>query len=77
VQLVSVHPETGQMAVFEGGAFVPYTPRATRLPVVEHSPDWHMRTRAHVTPALVRGALPERGVPAGVPSALVAQASHL
>jgi hypothetical protein len=72
---VSVHPETGQMAVFEGGAFVPYTPRATRLPVVEHSPHWHMRTRAHVPPALVRSALPERGVPPGVPNALVAQAS--
>jgi uncharacterized protein YbcC (UPF0753/DUF2309 family) len=74
VQLVSVHPETGAMSVFEDGAFVPYTPRATRLPVVEHSPDWHMRTRDHVPPALVRSALPERHLPADVSEALVAPA---
>ncbi len=59
VQLVSVHPDTGAMAVFEGGGFVPYTPVPTLLPVVECSRDWHMRTREFVSPALVRSALPE------------------
>jgi len=38
---------------------VPYVPRPTLLPVVERSAEWHMRTRAHVQPALVRRALPE------------------
>ena len=37
VQLVSVDPETGAMAVFEDGGFVPYEPAPTLLPVVERS----------------------------------------
>ena len=65
VQLVSVHPETGAMAVFDNGGFVPYAPRPTLLPVVEKSPEWHMRTRAHITPALVRAALPGSAVGPG------------
>jgi len=62
--------------VFDRGGFVPYTPRPTRLPVVQRSPDWHLRTRDHVTPALVRSALPEAGVPASVPDTLAAMGSH-
>jgi uncharacterized protein len=62
VQLVSVHPTTGAMAVFERGAFVPYEPNPTLLPVVDRSPEWHMCTRQHVTPALVRSALPASAV---------------
>jgi hypothetical protein len=58
VQLVSIHPVTGAMAVFEQGQFVPYEPTPTLLPVVERSAEWHMRTREHVTAALVRSALP-------------------
>lgn len=65
VQLVSVHPETGAMLVFDRGQFVPYTPRPTLLPVVEKSPDWHLRSRAHLTPALVRRALPPEVVGPG------------
>ncbi len=65
VQLVSVHPETGAMAVFDGGRFVPYEPTPTLLPVVERSPEWHMRVRDHVTPALVRSALPAAAVGPG------------
>ncbi len=65
VQLVSIHPETGAMAVFTHGAFVPYEPAPTLLPVVERSPEWHMRTRAHISPALVRTALPESAVGPG------------
>lgn len=58
VQLVSMHPDTGALAVFEDGAFVPYTPTPVLLPVVETSSEWHGRTRAFVPPALVRRALP-------------------
>jgi uncharacterized protein len=65
VQLVSVHPDTGAMAVFDQGQFVPYEPTPTLLPVVERSPEWHMRTREHVTPALVRRALPVSAVGPG------------
>lgn len=65
VQLVSVHPETGAINVFDRGGFVPYEPQPTLLPVVEHSPAWHMRTREHITPALVRSALPVSAVGPG------------
>ena len=65
VQLVAVHPDTGAMSVFERGAFVPYTPRPTLLPVVERSAEWHMRSREHLPPALVRHALPESAVGPG------------
>lgn len=65
VQLVSVHPETGAMAVFEGGGFVPYDPPAITLPEVERSRDWHLRTREFVPPALVRrGLTPFEAAPA-------------
>ncbi len=65
VQLVSVHPDTGAMAVFESGAFVPYEASPVLLPVVERSPEWHMRSRLHLPPALVRSALPESAVGPG------------
>jgi uncharacterized protein len=69
VQLVSADPDTGAMAVFEGGRFVPYVPRPALLPVVERSAEWHMRTRDHINPALVRSALPEAAVgPGHVPA---------
>ncbi|MGE0362939.1 MAG: DUF2309 domain-containing protein [Vicinamibacterales bacterium] len=64
VQLVSVHPETGAMAVFEDGAFVPYVPGDAPLPEVEWSRDWHLRTREFVPPALVRRGLPPPGTAA-------------
>jgi uncharacterized protein YbcC (UPF0753/DUF2309 family) len=65
VQLVSVDPATGAMAVFEDGAFVPCTPRPTILTAVERSPEWHLRTRDHLPAALVRSALPEAAVGPG------------
>ncbi|MGD9902972.1 MAG: DUF2309 domain-containing protein [Vicinamibacterales bacterium] len=68
VQLVSVHPETGAMAVFEGGGFVPYVPAATALPEVEWSRDWHLRSRDFVPPALVRRGLPADPAPLGAGS---------
>ena len=54
VQLVSVDPQTGAMAVFERGRFVPYVPDPVALPVVDRSTDWHGRSRNHLGPALVR-----------------------
>jgi uncharacterized protein YbcC (UPF0753/DUF2309 family) len=65
IQLVAADPSTGAMHVFEGGTFVPYEPAPTLLPVVEHSAEWHMRTRDHLPPALVRRALPESAVGPG------------
>ena len=65
VQLVSMDPETGALQVFEQGGFVPFEPRPVQLPLVETSPEWHMRSRVHLTPALVRSALP--AVPATRP----------
>jgi uncharacterized protein len=65
VQLVAADPHTGAMHVFEDGAFVPYVPEPTLLPVVETSAEWHMRTREHLGPALVRRALPVSVVGSG------------
>lgn len=65
IQLVSLHPQTGAIAVFEGGRFAPYQPTPTLLPVVERSAEWHMRTRDHLVPALVRSALPATAVGPG------------
>ena len=57
VQLVSVHPETGAMAVFGDAGFEPYEPEPVELPVVERSVDWYGRSRDHLKPALVTAAL--------------------
>ncbi|MBK8645894.1 MAG: DUF2309 domain-containing protein [Gemmatimonadetes bacterium] len=57
VQLVSVSPHDGTMTVYQGGAFVPYTPDVGRTPVVQRSAQWHGATREHVAPALVLDAL--------------------
>ncbi len=62
VQLVSLDPATGAMQEFVDGRFVPYVPEPTLLPVVDRSPEWHLRSRAHLTPALVRRALPAAAV---------------
>ena len=58
IQLVAMHPETGAMSLFQDGGFVPYHPQPMLLPVVERSPEWHLQSRAHLPPALVRSALP-------------------
>ncbi|MCC7000730.1 MAG: DUF2309 domain-containing protein [Gemmatimonadaceae bacterium] len=61
VQLVSVHPLTGDLQVFKAGAFHAYTPEAITLPVVDRSVEWHGRSREFVAPAQVRAALAEIG----------------
>lgn len=65
VQLVSLDPDTGAMQLFEDGRFVPYSPSPTLLPVVDRSADWHMQSRAHLRPALVRRGLPDSVVGPG------------
>jgi hypothetical protein len=60
VQLVSCDPDTGAMMVFQDGGFVPYTPGSEPLTTVERSRDWHMRSRKHMPPAIVRSALSPR-----------------
>lgn len=62
VQLVSIDPHSGRMHEFRDGGFVPYVPEPALLPVVERSPEWHLRSRAHLAPALVRAALPVAAV---------------
>jgi hypothetical protein len=57
VQLVSLHPDTGEMQVFQDGAFHPYQPGTATIPRVRHSIDWHGQSREHLTPALVTAAL--------------------
>lgn len=57
VQLVSVHPRTGEMQEFRAGGFVPYVPAATTLPEVERSVEWHGTRRDFVPPAFVRAGL--------------------
>ncbi len=65
IQLVSADPDTGAMMLFQDGGFVPYVPQPMLLPVVERSPEWHMQSRAHLPPALVRSALPISAVGPG------------
>ena len=56
IQLVSWHPETGALAVFQDGGFVPYRPERTDIPVVERSVSWYAGRRDHLPPARVLAA---------------------
>ncbi len=77
VQLVSLDPATGALQCFAGGGFVPYEAAPTLLPVVETSADWHMQSRAHLPPALVRRGLPDSVVgPGHHPVPAVAEVIH-
>ena len=68
VQLVSVDPDSGAMAVFTSAGFVPYAPARVVLPRVRRSVDHHGASRGHLPPALVDAALVD---PALVDAALV------
>ena len=57
VQLVSWHPDTGELMVFQDGGFRPYAPESLRLAVVERSVDWYGGHREHLSPARVMAAL--------------------
>ena len=56
IQLVSWHPHTGALAVFEKGEFVPYRPERIDIPVVERSVSWYAGHRVHLPPARVLAA---------------------
>jgi uncharacterized protein YbcC (UPF0753/DUF2309 family) len=56
IQLVSWHPQTGGLAVFQDGDFVPYRPERTDIPVVERSVSWYAGHRGHLAPARVLAA---------------------
>ncbi|MFM7109463.1 MAG: DUF2309 domain-containing protein [Planctomycetaceae bacterium] len=58
VQLVSWHPETGALVVFEDGGFRPYEPENLQAPVVDRSVEWYGGHRGHLDPARVLAALP-------------------
>lgn len=48
VQLAVVDPDSADIHLFHGGAFVPHEPEATRLPVVDSSVDWYRGWRDHL-----------------------------
>ncbi len=60
VQVVSWHPETGALAVFEDGGFRPYASENLQVPVVHRSVEWYGGHRGHLDPARVLAALPPR-----------------
>lgn len=53
LQLASVDPTTGKMAVYDGQSFVEYQTRSEALPVVLRSVDYHQHSRGHLAPALI------------------------
>ena len=57
IQLVSWHPESGELAIFSSGRFRPYEPERSGLPEVECSRDWYAGHRGHLEPAIVRRGL--------------------
>jgi uncharacterized protein YbcC (UPF0753/DUF2309 family) len=57
IQLVSWHPHSGALAVFENGGFVPYRPERIDIPVVERSVSWYAGRRDHLPPARVLAAV--------------------
>ena len=57
IQLVSWHPESGDLAIFDNGRFRPYVPERSGLPEVACSRDWYAGHRGHLEPAIVRRGL--------------------
>jgi uncharacterized protein YbcC (UPF0753/DUF2309 family) len=53
VRVVSVHPETGVLAVFQDGAFVPYVPERRSLPSVPTAADWYLGKLGFLPPARI------------------------
>jgi len=65
VQLVSWHPDTGGLTVYDRGSFVPYVPERNEIPVVDRSVSWYAGRRDHLAPARILAACPKRPAPAG------------
>ena len=53
VRVVSVHPQTGAMTVFEQGAFRPYLPGNGELPVVRDAVQWYRGKLGFLSPVLI------------------------
>lgn len=53
IQLVSVDPDTGAMAVYGDQGFVPYQPADRPLPVVASSMDWYAGRSEHLAPVRI------------------------
>jgi hypothetical protein len=58
VQLVSLHPDTGEMCTFTDRGFVPYVPQAKELPSAMLSRDFFSGHRDYLPPAVIRGGRP-------------------
>ncbi|MEX0669853.1 MAG: DUF2309 domain-containing protein [Pirellulales bacterium] len=63
IQAVSWDPDTGALSVFEDGAFRPYVPEGTQVPIVDRSVDWYAGHREHLPPARVLKAITPRDQP--------------
>jgi len=55
IQLVSMHPETGELAIFSQGKFISYQAEATGFPVESQSSDIFKGTRDHLGCAHIIG----------------------
>jgi uncharacterized protein YbcC (UPF0753/DUF2309 family) len=54
VQLAVLDPNSAAIEVFQNGAFVPYVPENTQLPIVQSSADWYRGWRDHLGFAMLR-----------------------
>ncbi|MFM8734854.1 MAG: putative inorganic carbon transporter subunit DabA, partial [Pirellulales bacterium] len=61
VQLVSWHPDTGDLMVFEEAGFRPYVPESPHVAVVDRSVEWYGGHREHLPPARILAALAPPG----------------
>jgi len=68
VQLVSVDPKSGAMAVFTPAGFVPYAPADVVLSRVQRSIDHHGGHREHLPPAIIDAALVVKASTDAVPA---------
>lgn len=64
IHLVSWDPDSGALAVYDRGTFVPYVPERNDIPVVDRSVSWYAGRRDHLAPARVLAALPRKPAPA-------------
>jgi uncharacterized protein len=53
VRVASVHPETGEIRVFDAGEFRPYAPSSTALPTVSSAEDWYRGQLGFLSPVRI------------------------
>jgi uncharacterized protein YbcC (UPF0753/DUF2309 family) len=59
VRLAVIDPETRQVSVYQEGAFIPYRPEATSLPVAASSVEWYRGWREHLEFAEIDAGNPQ------------------